>query len=59
MRLFSVILIVVGIVIFIGNITGSYRTLPGLGIALILIGALLLRYVHTPESLSAGVEEWH
>lgn len=59
MRLLSIFLIVVGFLIFIGNLTGAYRTIPGLGVAICALGLLMLRFAHHSETLSAGVEEWH
>jgi hypothetical protein len=58
LRLVAVCLIVVGFLLFLGNLTRMWPTVPGMGVGVCVVGILLLRYDQTVGVHSIGVEEW-
>lgn len=58
MRLLGVILIIVGFLLFLGNATGVFPTIPGLGVGIVFVGCAVIYFLHRYEMTSAGVDEW-
>lgn len=57
MRVLGVIVIVIGLLIFIGNFTGLAPTRMGLGIVLVLIGGLVVGLSDRFDAIPPGNEE--
>lgn len=58
MRLLGVILIIVGFVVFLGDVTELFLTIRGLGIVTVIIGFVLVYLKRRLECDPPGIDEW-
>ena len=58
MKLLGVILVLVGLSVFLGNISGLFPSIPGLGVGTFFIGIILLLFIDRFDLHLAGMEEW-
>ena len=57
-RWLTLILIVAGLVVFFGNVTGLYPTIPGLGVGAVILGCCVLFVLKQVDLLWAGADDW-
>lgn len=58
MRLLGVILIIAGILVFLGNFTEWFPTIPGVGVVMVLVGGLMLHFIRSRDVFSSDVSDW-
>lgn len=57
MRMLGAILIAAGLLLFLGNFSGLIHVLPGLGIAIVLVGGVVFACADRFDMIPPGNEE--
>lgn len=57
MRMLGVILIAAGLMLFLGNFSGLFRLMPGIGIVTVLVGGFVFALADRFDVIPPGNEE--